>query len=104
MQNVIICKFTSKSFQVIIEKYSKSKVDVLERNKFLIPSDMTIGQLHLLLRKRRLDPKVGFWFFVKDLIPSASMTMGQLYQENKDDDGFLYIAYSDENVFGLQIH
>ena len=26
--------------------------------------------------------------------------MGQVYEEHKDEDGFLYIAYSAENTFG----
>lgn len=26
--------------------------------------------------------------------------MGSIYEENKDEDGFLYIAYSGENTFG----
>lgn len=26
--------------------------------------------------------------------------MGQLYEDQKDEDGFLYIAYSGENTFG----
>lgn len=29
-----------------------------------------------------------------------SASMGQVYEEHKDDDGFLYIAYSGENTFG----
>ena len=31
----------------------------------------------------------------------CSASMGQVYEEHKDDDGFLYIAYSGENTFGL---
>jgi GABA(A) receptor-associated protein len=26
--------------------------------------------------------------------------MGQIYEEHKDDDGFLYVAYSGESTFG----
>jgi GABA(A) receptor-associated protein len=29
-----------------------------------------------------------------------SSTMGAIYEEHKDEDGFLYIAYSGENTFG----
>jgi len=29
-----------------------------------------------------------------------SWTMGELYEQHKDEDGFLYIAYSGENTFG----
>ena len=37
--------------------------------------------------------------YIKSFLASASM--GQVYEEHKDDDGFLYIAYSGENTFGL---
>jgi GABA(A) receptor-associated protein len=31
----------------------------------------------------------------------SSLTMGQLYEKEKDEDGFLYVAYSGENTFGF---
>lgn len=36
-------------------------------------------------------------------IPQSSVSMGQMYEEHKDPDGFLYIAYSGENTFGDDI-
>ena len=30
----------------------------------------------------------------------CSLTMGQVYSEHRDEDGFLYVAYSGENTFG----
>lgn len=32
----------------------------------------------------------------------CSLTMGQLYDKEKDEDGFLYVAYSGENTFGFR--
>lgn len=32
----------------------------------------------------------------------CSLTMGQLYDKEKDEDGFLYVAYSGENTFGYK--
>merc|ERR1711874_737193 len=32
--------------------------------------------------------------------PPTSATMGSLYQEHHEEDFFLYIAYSDESVYG----
>ena len=29
--------------------------------------------------------------------------MGQIYEDHRDDDGFLYIAYSGENTFGASL-
>lgn len=30
-----------------------------------------------------------------------SALLGALYEEHKDEDGFLYVAYSGENTFGF---
>jgi hypothetical protein len=32
---------------------------------------------------------------------SAAAMMSAIYEENKDEDGFLYMTYSGENTFGL---
>ncbi|KAK4743412.1 hypothetical protein SAY87_001413 [Trapa incisa] len=37
----------------------------------------------------------------KEYIPINSAMMSAIYEENKDDDGFLYMTYSGENTFGL---
>ena len=39
--------------------------------------------------------------FVDKTVPQSSLTMGQLYEKEKDEDGFLYVAYSGENTFGF---
>ena len=33
-------------------------------------------------------------------VPHSSASMGSIYAEHKDEDGFLYVAYSGENTFG----
>merc|ERR1712222_53836 len=42
----------------------------------------------------------ALFFFVNNVIPPTSATMGSLYQEHHEEDFFLYIAYSDESVYG----
>lgn len=37
---------------------------------------------------------------MNNVIPPTSATMGSLYHEHHEEDYFLYIAYSDENVYG----
>jgi GABA(A) receptor-associated protein len=34
------------------------------------------------------------------VVPAAAL-MSAIYEENKDEDGFLYMTYSGENTFGL---
>jgi len=42
------------------------------------------------------DVTLFLWFCVC----LRSSTMGQVYAEHRDEDGFLYVAYSGENTFG----
>ncbi|GAU95000.1 hypothetical protein RvY_06690 [Ramazzottius varieornatus] len=86
---------------VIVEKSPKARFADLEKSKFLVPSDLTVGQFYFLVRKRiQLRPEEALFFFVNNVIPPSSATMGTLYEEHHDEDGFLYIAVSDESVYG----
>ncbi|TMS35526.1 hypothetical protein L596_002914 [Steinernema carpocapsae] len=86
---------------VIVEKAPKSKLRDLDKKKYLVPSDLTVGQFYFLIRKRiHLRPEEALFFFVNNVIPQTMTTMGQLYQEHHEEDLFLYFAYSEESVYG----
>ena len=68
-------------FQVIVEKAPKARVGDLDKKKYLVPSDLTVGQFYFLIRKRiHLRPEDALFFFVNNVIPPTSATMGALYQ------------------------
>ncbi|XP_012891690.1 PREDICTED: gamma-aminobutyric acid receptor-associated protein-like 1 [Dipodomys ordii] len=93
--------FAVLSPQVIVEKAPKARVPDLDKRKYLVPSDLTVGQFYFLIRKRiHLRPEDALFFFVNNTIPPTSATMGQLYEDNHEEDYFLYVAYSDESVYG----
>merc|ERR1711911_94622 len=86
---------------VIVEKSPKARIGDLDKKKCLVPSDLTVGQFYFLIRKRiHLRPEDALFFFVNNVIPPTCATMGTLYQEHHEEDYFLYIAYSDESVYG----
>ncbi|CAJ0605418.1 unnamed protein product [Cylicocyclus nassatus] len=86
---------------VIVERAPKSRLRDLDKKKYLVPSDLTVGQFYFLIRKRiHLRPEDALFFFVNNVIPQTMTTMGQLYQDHHEEDLFLYIAYSDESVYG----
>ena len=67
----------------------------------MVPSDLTVGQFTYVIRKRlKLQPESAIFILVNDTFPSTTTEMSQLYHEHKNDDGFLYVKYSGENVFG----
>ena len=73
----------------------------IDKNKDLVPFDLTIGQFMYVIRKRlNLRAEEAIFLFVSNTIPPSSYIIGQVYHNHKDPDGFLYIQYSKENVFG----
>jgi len=79
---------------------SQSVVDI-DKKKYLVPSDLTVGQFMFVIRKRlKLPPEQAIFLFVNGTIPPTGALMNQIYDEHRDVDGFLYITYSGENTFG----
>lgn len=67
--------------QVIVERAKHSRIGDLDKKKYLVPSDLTVGQFYFLIRKRvHLRPEDALFFFVNNVIPPTSATMGILYQ------------------------
>jgi GABA(A) receptor-associated protein len=86
---------------VIVEKAEKSDISDIDKKKYLVPADLTVGQFVYVIRKRiKLSPEKAIFIFVNNVLPPTAALMSAIYQEHKDDDGFLYIAYSGENTFG----
>jgi len=86
---------------VIVEKLPTAKIRELDKCKYLVPADLTVGQFCFLIRKRiQLKSEDALFFFVNNTIPASSKSMGDLYQQFHDEDNFLYMAFSDESVYG----
>lgn len=86
---------------VIVERAPNSHVPSIDKQKFLVPNDITVAQFMWIVRKRiHLSPEKALFVFVGRLMPQSSLSMGDLYATYHDDDGFLYLAYSGENTFG----
>lgn len=89
---------------VIIERATCGDNDLplIDKTKFLVPTDLTIGQLVHVVRKRiKLTPEKAVFLFVGgNTLPPTAALVSTMYDENHDEDGFLYFTYSGENVFG----
>ena len=97
----ILAKYPDK-IPIICEK-TKNQIDLPDMNKvkFLVPFDLTVGQFICVIRNRlRIRPEVALFFFVDGYIPSSMNVIGELYEQSKQPDGFLYMEYSKENTFG----
>lgn len=57
------------------------------------------GQFVYVIRKRiKLEPEKAIFIFVDEVLPPTAALMAQIYDEYKDEDDFLYVTYSGENV------
>ncbi|CAI0648741.1 unnamed protein product [Colletotrichum noveboracense] len=94
-------KLTTILIQVICEKVEKSDIATIDKKKYLVPADLTVGQFVYVIRKRiKLSPEKAIFIFVDEVLPPTAALMSSIYEEHKDEDGFLYITYSGENTFG----
>ena len=87
---------------IIVTKDPKSQLSDMDKNKFLTPCELTLGQFLFLIRKRiKVDETTSLFIFVQEtILAPTSFTMQSLYDSYKDEDGFLYLMYCSENVFG----
>nr|GMC76538.1 autophagy-related protein 8C [Ipomoea batatas] len=88
-------------FPVIVEKAERSDIPDIDKKKYLVPADLTVGQFVYVVRKRiKLSAEKAIFIFVKNILPPTAAMMSAIYEEHKDEDGFLYMTYSGENTFG----
>ena len=100
----VILKYPDR-IPIICEKSQKSKAKALDKKKYLVPCDLTIGQFVFIIRRRlALPSEKAIFLFVGNIIPPTHSTVKDIYGKHKSKDGFLYIQYSEENVFGWGIH
>jgi GABA(A) receptor-associated protein len=88
---------------VIIERAIKDKMlGLIDKNKFLVPADLTLGQFIFVIRKRiALSSDKALFVFCNNSLPTTGSLMRELYGSHGDHDGFLYMTYCGENTFGF---
>jgi len=88
---------------VIAEKSSTSSIPDIDKKKYLVPADLTMGQFVYVIRKRiKLAPDAAIFVFVNNTLPPAQELMAKIYKDQADADGFLYVTYSGESTFGTE--
>tara|TARA_B100000900_G_scaffold412071_1_gene433103 strand:- start:772 stop:1182 length:411 start_codon:yes stop_codon:yes gene_type:complete len=96
--------------QSIMDKYenripvicqTSNDLPVLERKKYLVPDDLSLVNFNYVVRKRiKVSAETSIYFFIGNKLLPSSLTMYQIYNKYKDEDGFLYIYIAAENTFG----
>ena len=80
---------------VIVEPAEKCNIAVIDKNKYLVPKELSIGQFIYVIRKRiKLDPEQALFVFVNRILPPTAASIVDIYNEHKDADGFLSSVHS----------
>ena len=87
---------------VICERADTSDIALIDKHKYLVPNDLIMAQFIFVIRRRlKLDAAKAIFLFVNNqIITPSNASLGELYEEYKSEDGFLYMTYSGENTFG----
>lgn len=75
---------------------------VMDKYKFLSPANINIHKLLISIRKsiQKLNPNEALFLLINNTIPNNTSLISELYNEYKNNDGFLYITITKESVFG----
>ena len=90
---------------VICEKDPSCTLEALVKTKYLIKRTITINQFkRTLLKKFKVESLEALFLFVTNKTQKVAVigdvSFGEVYDKYKDDDGFLYLIYTNEKIWG----
>jgi len=87
---------------VIVEKSEDSDILDIDKKKFLVPKDLTMGQFTYVIRKRiKLAPETAIFLFINNTLPASTSLISQVYKQHANKDLFLTVTYAGEQTFGM---
>uniref|UniRef100_H2YT99 Microtubule-associated proteins 1A/1B light chain 3C n=1 Tax=Ciona savignyi TaxID=51511 RepID=H2YT99_CIOSA len=95
-------KFPTK-IPIIVERYKKERyLPFLDKTKYLVPQEMTMSQFATIIRNRMSvgSSQAVYLTVDKRHMPGMALTMAEIYNDNLDEDGFLYMTYASQEMFG----
>jgi GABA(A) receptor-associated protein len=102
----LLLKYQDK-YPVILEKSKKDKyLPRIDKSKLLVSHDMTISTVIQLLKKNiKINENTAIYIMTTDkenneIMLSGAQSITYIYNNYKSNDGFLYLEYCTENVFG----
>ena len=88
------------SVPVIVDT-NVENIQKLDKNKYIVPKDITLGEFIVILRKKLVIKQYeSIFLLINNTLMSSHLNMKEIYDSKKNEDGFLYIIYRFENTFG----
>ena len=86
---------------IIVCKDNNCQLPDIDKQKYLVPKYMSLGQFIYIIRKRiNLKSEEALFILVNHSLQPSNKLLQEIYETNKDEDKFLYVVYSSENTFG----
>lgn len=86
---------------IIVCKCDNCELPDIDKQKYLVPKDMNLGQFIYVIRKRiKLESSQALFILVNNSLQPSNKSIKEIYHDYKDKDNFLYVIYSSENTFG----
>lgn len=89
--------------RVPIQMHFDKKIQKFEKSKFMVPRSLTCAEFIVTVRHRMSVDQSSALFFLtipKKRLLTGSAPLGQLYDNEKDPDGFLHVVCKCESTFG----
>ena len=101
----IMNKYPDRIPVLITRNQHSNNTPEIDKQKYLVPIDLTMGQLMFVIRRRlKLNSEKGLFLFVDSAVVCNSELVSTVYYRSHDpEDGFLHAVYSCENVFGATL-
>ncbi len=98
----IMRKYPDRIPVLVTRNQNSTNTPDIDKHKYLVPVDLTMGQLLFVIRRRlKLNAEKGLFLFVDSAVVCNSELVSTVYYRSHDpEDGFLHAVYSCENVFG----
>ena len=88
---------------IIIERANNCSINKIIKTKYILSKSLTMAEFIKIIRtKLEIEPERALFFLANGKhTVSSNDSLGQIYDVQKDkEDGFLYMTYSEEMVYG----
>jgi GABA(A) receptor-associated protein len=98
----IMQKYPDRIPVIVSRNLNSKNTPEIDKCKFLVPVDLTMGQFLYVIRKRlKLNSEKALFMFIDNTVICNTELIHKVYSESYNkEDHFLYVVYSCENTFG----